>query len=208
MLAELRIRGLGVISSADVPLHPGFTVVTGETGAGKTMVVHSLGLLLGGKADTGLVRTGETRATVEGRLSSLPAAALARALDAGAELDDDALIAGRSVGAEGGRSRAWLGGASVPATVLGEVTGAAVVVHGQHDQQRFVRPGEQRQSLDAFAGPALAAALSDYQASYDEWRAATAELADLRGREATRQQEVELLGAGLARVAAVNPLAG
>ena len=208
MLAELRIRGLGVISSADVPLHPGFTVVTGETGAGKTMVVHSLGLLLGGKADTALVRGGAARATVEGRLADLPGAALARAVDAGAELDEGDLIAGRSVGAEGGRSRAWLGGASVPATVLGEVTGAAVVVHGQHDQQRFVRPGEQRQALDSYAGDPLGRVLSGYQDAYDDWRTATAELADLRAREETRGQEVELLTAELARIAAVNPSPG
>src|SRR4051812_16564709 len=118
MLDEVRISGLGVIAEAVLDLHPGLTVVTGETGAGKTMVVQGLSLLFGGRADAGLVRTGSARASVEGRLL-LPASspAVARALEAGADLDDDALLAGRTVSAES-RSRAYVGGRSVPVSVL------------------------------------------------------------------------------------------
>ena len=115
----MRIRGLGVIDDAVLPLGPGLTVVTGETGAGKTMVVQGQHLLFGGRSDAGRVRPGAPRALVAGRLV-LPAghAALDRAADAGAELDDDALLVSRSVGADG-RSRAHLGGRSVPVGVLG-----------------------------------------------------------------------------------------
>lgn len=136
----MRIRDLGVIDDAVVELAPGFTVVTGETGAGKTMVVTSLGLLLGGRADPGLVRSGAARAVVEGRLA-LPAGspAAVRALEAGAELDDGALLISRTVSAEG-RSRAYVGGRSVPVGLLAELGEDLIAVHGQTDQQRLLRP--------------------------------------------------------------------
>ncbi|GAA5014259.1 hypothetical protein GCM10025734_61570 [Kitasatospora paranensis] len=140
MLDEMRIRDLGVIDDAVVELAPGFTAVTGETGAGKTMVVTSLGLLLGGRADPALVRNGSERAVVEGRLS-MPAgsAVVARALEAGAELDDGQLLISRTVSAEG-RSRAHVGGRSVPVGLLAELGEDLVAVHGQTDQQRLLRP--------------------------------------------------------------------
>src|SRR5436305_14225193 len=138
MLEELRIRGLGVIDDAVLELSPGLTVVTGETVAGKTMVVQGLSLLFGGRADAGLVRPGAGRAAVEGRLLvGGDRASVARALDAGAELDDGALIVARTVSAEG-RSRAHVGGRAVPVGVLGELAGDLVAVHGQSDQQRLL----------------------------------------------------------------------
>ncbi|MGW2547177.1 AAA family ATPase, partial [Kitasatospora sp. NPDC001574] len=129
----MRIRDLGVIDDAVVELAPGFTAVTGETGAGKTMVVTSLGLLLGGRADPGLVRNGAGRAVVEGRLE-LPegSPAAARALEAGAELDDGALLISRTVSAEG-RSRAFVGGRAVPVGLLAEIGEDLIAVHGQTD---------------------------------------------------------------------------
>ena len=106
MLQELRIVNLGVIDEAVIEPHPGLTVVTGETGAGKTMVVTGLGLLLGGRADSGAVRADATQAVVEGRVLVDPAGPVARAAqDAGAELDDDVLLLARTVTAAG-RSRA------------------------------------------------------------------------------------------------------
>ena len=116
MLEEVRITGLGVIEDAVLEFSSGFTVVTGETGAGKTMVVTGLGLMFGGRADPARVRPGADRATVEGRLQIEPDGHVARqVLEAGGELDDDgrALIVSRSVSAEG-RSRAFAGGRSVP----------------------------------------------------------------------------------------------
>src|SRR3954453_15404833 len=108
MLEELRLRGLGVLEDAVLELGPGFTAITGETGAGKTMLLTGLGLLLGARADAALVRAGHDRAEVEGRLRFEPdSAVLGRILDAGAVLDDDTVIAARAVSAEG-RSRAYL----------------------------------------------------------------------------------------------------
>ena len=127
----MRIRGLGVIDDAVLELAPGLTVVSGETGAGKTMVVTGLGLLFGGRADPGAVRPGADAASVEGRLRVDPDGPVAaRALDAGATLDDDVLLVARTVAA-GGRSRAHLGGRGVPAGVLAELADACVAVHGQ-----------------------------------------------------------------------------
>lgn len=175
----MRIRDLGVIDDAVVELAPGFTVVTGETGAGKTMVVTSLGLLLGGRADPALVRGGAERAVVEGRLD-LPAGspAAVRALEAGAELDDGALLISRTVSAEG-RSRAHVGGRSVPVGLLAELGEDLIAVHGQSDQQRLLRPARQRGALDRYAGEALAEPLARYRACYRRLREVCGTLAEL-----------------------------
>src|SRR3954466_6809429 len=118
----MRIRGLGVIDDAVLELGPGFTALTGETGAGKTMVLTGLGLLLGGRSDSGLVRAGAGRTEVEGRIRVDPAGPVAgRAVEAGAELDDDVLLVARTISSEG-RSRAFLGGRGVPAGLLAELT--------------------------------------------------------------------------------------
>jgi len=208
VLEEMRIRGLGVIAEAVLDLHPGLTVVTGETGAGKTMVVQGLGLLMGGRADSGLVRPGEARAVVEGRLRDVPAEVAERVADAGGELDSDgALLVGRAVTTEG-RSRAYVGGAGVPAGVLAAAVGDLVAVHGQHDAQRLLRPTEQRAALDRYAGPAAAALLRDYQRAFDRWRSVSSELGELTDRARERAQEAEALRAGLERVAAVEPAPG
>ena len=204
MLEEMRIAGLGVIADATLSLHPGLTVVTGETGAGKTMVVSGLSLLFGGRADAGLVRTGSPSAVVEGRLA-LPgeSPAVARALDAGGELDDGALLVSRTVSAEG-RSRAHVGGRSVPVGVLGELAESLVALHGQHDQQRLVRPAEQRGLLDRYAGIAL----DEWTAAYARLGEVTARLAEITARRRERAQEADLLRLGLAEVAAVQPVVG
>src|SRR6476469_8323458 len=148
----MRIRALGVITDALLELDPGLTVVTGETGAGKTMVVTGLGLLLGGRADAGALRTGATQAVVEGRVVIDPDGPVARAArDAGAELDDDGLLLARTV-TSAGRSRAHAGGRAVPVGVLGELATELVTVHGQSDQLRLLQPARQREALDRFAG--------------------------------------------------------
>jgi DNA repair protein RecN (Recombination protein N) len=155
VLEELRITGLGVIEDTTLPLTRGMNVITGETGAGKTMVVTGLGLLFGGRADAGRVRADPGRATVEGRLrlpAQTAATVAARVADAGAEPDDDgSLLLSRTVTVEG-RSRAHVGGRAVPVSLLAEVGEVVVAVHGQSDQLRLLRPSEQRSSLDRFAG--------------------------------------------------------
>ncbi|WP_184350657.1 DNA repair protein RecN [Streptomyces olivoverticillatus] len=208
VLEEMRIRSLGVIDDAVVELSPGFTAVTGETGAGKTMVVTSLGLLLGGRADPALVRVGAKAAVVEGRIAldgRSPAAV--RAEEAGAELDDGTLLVSRTLSAEG-RSRAHVGGRSVPVGLLGELADDLVAVHGQTDQQGLLRPARQRQALDRYAGDAVAMPLAKYADAYRRLRAVAAELAELTTRARERAQEADLLRFGLEEVAAAEPVPG
>ncbi|QHC26828.1 DNA repair protein RecN [Streptomyces sp. GS7] len=204
----MRIRSLGVIDDAVVELSPGFTAVTGETGAGKTMVVTSLGLLLGGRADPALVRIGAKSAVVEGRITlAATAPAAVRAEEAGAELDDGALLISRTVSAEG-RSRAHVGGRSVPVGLLGELADDLVAVHGQTDQQGLLRPARQRESLDRYAGDAVAVPLAKYTAAHRRLRAVAAELAELTTRARERSQEADLLRFGLDEIAAAEPQPG
>ncbi len=210
MLEEVRINALGVIEDAVLELSPGFTVVTGETGAGKTMVVTGLGLMFGGRADPARVRPGSDRATVEGRLRIDPAGRVAgQVTEAGGELDDDGatLIVSRSVSAEG-RSRAYAGGHSVPVSLLTYLADDLVAVHGQADQQQLLRPGRQRESLDRFAGPELAAVAADYHRAYQRHREIRAELEELTGQARERAQEAEDLRRGLAEIERLEPVAG
>ncbi|MEV5958546.1 DNA repair protein RecN [Streptomyces sp. NPDC051987] len=204
----MRIRSLGVIDDAVVELSPGFTAVTGETGAGKTMVVTSLGLLLGGRADPALVRIGSEKAVVEGRVA-VPAGASAavRAEEAGAELDDGALLISRTVSAEG-RSRAHLGGRSVPVGLLAELADDLVAVHGQTDQQGLLKLSRQRQALDRYAGDRVAVPLAKYGEAYRRLRAVATELEEIVTRARERAQEADLLRYGLDEIAAVEPRAG
>ncbi|TCO44667.1 DNA repair protein RecN (Recombination protein N) [Kribbella antiqua] len=207
MLSEIRITGLGVIEDATLDLDPGFTAVTGETGAGKTMVVTGVNMLLGGRADSGLVRHGTRRARVEGRASSVPKSIVQQAEDRGGELDDDELLIARELSSEG-RSRAFLGGASVPVSVLGEVTGDLVAIHGQADQWRLLQPARQRETLDAFAGKAVLVPLQEYAAAYKRHRDVEAELTELTTRQRDRLAEADLLRFGLDEVAKAQPLPG
>jgi DNA repair protein RecN (Recombination protein N) len=214
VIEELSIDDLGVISSARVTLRPGLTVLTGETGAGKTMVLTALDLLLGGRADPAAVRTGAAQAVVEGRvrLDGHPAA-LERALDAGGALDDDGtLVLLRTVtagGADGsGRSRAHLGGRSVPQAVLAELADDLVTVHGQADQVRLRTPARQREALDDFVGPEHLALLAEHKDAWARRASLDAELRDLTDRAADRDREAELLRAGLADVERIDPQPG
>jgi DNA repair protein RecN (Recombination protein N) len=188
-------------------LSPGFTVVTGETGAGKTMVVTGLGLLFGGRADPARVRPGAQRAVVEGRLTIDVDGKVARQVDeAGGELDDDgaALVISRSVSAEG-RSRAHAGGRSVPVSLLTYLADDLVAVHGQSDQQQLLRAGRQREALDSYAGAELAVVLADYQQAYQRHRDARAELTELTEQARERIAEAEGLRQALNEIEAADP---
>ncbi|MEV5966399.1 DNA repair protein RecN [Kribbella sp. NPDC051952] len=207
MLSEIRITGLGVIEDATLDLDPGFTAVTGETGAGKTMVVTGVNLLLGGRADSGLVRHGTRRARVEGRASAVPKSIVQQAEDRGGELDDDELLIARELSSEG-RSRAFLGGASVPVSVLGEVSGDLVAIHGQADQWRLLQPARQRETLDTFAGKPVLVPLQEYAAAYKRHREVEAELTELITRQRDRLAEADLLRFGLNEIAKAEPLPG
>ena len=207
-LTELHIRGLGAIDEATLEFGPGLTVVTGETGAGKTMVVTGLTLLFGGRADPGRVRAGG-RAGVEGRLV-LPADSPVweRAAEAGGEPDDDgSLILARTVTAEG-RSRAHLGGRSVPVGVVAELSEGLLAVHGQTDQLRLSRPAEQRRALDRYAGPDPLATLQRSREAHTRWRELAAAL-DRRQKQARElAQAADVLRHGLEEIDAAAPEPG
>jgi len=209
MLEEVRITGLGVIDDALLELSPGFTALTGETGAGKTMVVTGLGLLFGGRADPARVRPGAQRASVDGRLRTDPDGRVARQVEeAGGELDEDgSLMLTRTVSVEG-RSRAFAGGRSVPVSLLTYLADDLVAVHGQSDQQQLLRPGRQREALDRYAGPELTAVLVDYQGAFNRHRKVHAELASLTSEARSRAAEAEALRAGLTEIEKVEPAAG
>ncbi len=207
MLREIRIQNLGVIDDAVLELSAGLNVVTGETGAGKTMVVSGLGLLLGARADVGLVRTGAKRALVEGVVEVGPEhPASLRAIEAGGDVEDDLILA-RSLSAEG-RSKAHVGGRTAPVSVLAEIGEMLVAVHGQSDQWRLRQPEQHRVLLDRFAGESVAEPLGRYTSLYDELHDVGVELRHLRGLARDRAREVDVLRTGLEEIEAIDPLAG
>ena len=212
MLAEIRIESLGAISSATAEFDSGLTVLTGETGTGKTMVVTGLHLLGGARADASRVRSGADRAVVEGRfgtgdLDPVTAAQIDEILESsGADRDDDgSIIAQRSV-SRGGPSRAYLGGRSVPAKTLTGFTTGLLTLHGQNDQLRLMRPDEQRSALDRFAG--AAAAVERYRKLRDEWMVARRDLVDRTNRAREMAQEADRLKFALTEIEAVDPVPG
>ncbi|QIS19326.1 DNA repair protein RecN [Nocardia terpenica] len=214
MLTEIRIDGLGVISTATAQFHEGLTCLTGETGAGKTMVVTSLHLLGGARADAGRVRRGAARAVVEGRFTLDEAHDGARdevekvLESAGAQRDDDgSVIAVRTVGSDG-RSRAHLGGRSVPAAVLSDFTAPLLTVHGQNDQLRLQRPDQQLRALDQFAGESIAALLRKYQLARRSWLQARTELLERTARGRELALEADRLKYSLDEIDAVAPEPG
>jgi len=213
LLAEIAISNLGVISHASAELSPGLTVLTGETGAGKTMVVTGLRLLTGGRADASRVRTGSDGAVVEGAFSTggLPEDAVGAVSDiataAGADADENGeYLVSRSVKASG-RSSAHLGGRKVPAATLGELAGHLLTIHGQNDQLRLMAPEQQLAALDRF-DPAIAAKLRRYREAYTDWRAVAKDLKERTEKRLELAQEVDRLQFALEEIDAVSPQAG
>ena len=213
MLAEIAISNLGVISHASSELSPGLTVLTGETGAGKTMVVTGLRLLTGGRADASRVRTGADGAVVEGAFGTqgLPdevrEAVDAIAAGAGAEPDENGeYLVSRSVKASG-RSSAHLGGRKVPAATLSELAGHLLTIHGQNDQLRLMAPEQQLAALDRF-DPAIQAKLDAYREAYTAWRSAAKELKERTEKRLELAQEVDRLQFAIDEIDAVAPQAG
>ncbi len=213
MIEELSIRDLGVIGEATLPLGPGFTALTGETGAGKTMIVTALGLLLGERADSQVLRKGTSAAVVEGHwLVDAVGSVASRVADAGGDLDPTgegraALLLSRSVSAEG-RSRAVVGGRTTPVGVLTELGRELVVVHGQADQVRLRSATAQREALDRFAGAELAEVLDEYQDTYRRWQAGQGELDVLVAERDRRAREAEDLRIAIEEIEAVAPRRG
>jgi DNA repair protein RecN (Recombination protein N) len=221
VLEEMRIRGLGVISEATLELAEGLTVVTGETGAGKTMVVTGLQLLLGGRADSGAVRAGASAAVVEGAFRVSATGPVAeRAREAGAELEElpadggsagedqpVELLVARTVSA-GGRSRAHLGGRTVPVGVLAELADDLVALHGQSEQLLLRSAARQREVVDTFAGSKVAKLLGEYRTRFARRQEVAALLTDITTRARERAQEADALRVGLEELERIDPKPG
>ncbi len=205
MIKEIYIRDLGVIREARLSFTEGLNVLSGETGAGKTMVLTALGLLLGGRADAAAVRAGSNALLVEGRWAPVPTEVKQRIEEAGSSLDEGELLANRSVSIEG-KSRAAIGGVSIPIGLLGELGEQLVVVHGQADQLRLKSASAQREALDSFAS--LSELLADYSEHFQAWQQANKNLKEvLNNKEANAREVAELLD-DLKAIEAVSPRAG
>jgi len=212
VIEEMRIRDLGVITDATLTLGPGLTVVTGETGAGKTMVITALGLLRGARSDAGAVRLHAKAASAEAVLRLDPGSpAVRRAAEAGAALEEYdgvvELILARTVTSEG-RSRAYVGGRAAPVGVLAELGDELVVVHGQSDQLRLKGAPAQRQALDRFGGKPVEDALRAYDQAFRQWRDALTERDRLRSESRERLREAQGLEAALTEIGDLDPQPG
>lgn len=185
MLLELRVENLGIISELQLVIGPGMTAITGETGAGKTLIVEALELLLGGRADASLIRSGADEARAEARF----------------EIDGDEIVLARVLPANG-RSRAYIDGRLATAGELAEIGRRVVDLHGQHDQQSLLHGAEQRSLLDSYAGDAALTHLTTIRRERQAMAAVTAELADLGGDERARAREIDLLQFQIEEIAA------
>lgn len=213
MIEEIHIRDLGVITDARLPLQPGLSVLTGETGAGKTMVVTALGMLLGARSDASSVRSGAKSALAEA-VVRLPHnhLALTLAQDAGGSVEElngeqSELLLARTVNASG-RSRAHIGGCSAPIGTLADIGHTLVAVHGQSDQLRLKSAAAQRHALDSYAGEILTRLLGEYRTTYDRYRAAAAELKEVRENSRARALEAQTLRGALEEIDSVDPQEG
>ncbi|MCS4535027.1 DNA repair protein RecN [Corynebacterium sp. HS2168-gen11] len=213
MLADIAIQNLGVIPHATVELSEGLTVLTGETGAGKTMVVTGLRLLVGGRADASRVRTGSTAASVEGRfrLDTLPSEIASQIFDfvtdvGGIPDENQEIIASRSVSAQG-RSKAYLGGRAVPAAHLGKFSAELLTIHGQNDQLRLLAPDQQLAALDR-VDPAIAGLKQTYQEHYKRWRSLDKQLQERIEKRRELAQESDRLDFAIQEIVAVDPQPG
>lgn len=207
MIEDITIRDLGVIKSASLRLTPGFTAVTGETGAGKTMVVSALGLLLGERADSGAVRHDAERAQVEGSFAVRDHELSSKVEEIGGVLDGQELLIARTISAEG-RSRVTLGGAAAPVGLLSEIGAKLVAIHGQSDQLRLRSATAQREALDLFAGTELKRTLNEYRELFRSWSEDTLKRSELKQSAETRRREAEELREAVATIDAASPVAG
>ncbi len=207
MIEAIGIRNLGVIESAQLELQPGFTALTGETGAGKTMVLNALSLLLGGRADSSAVRTGAQQLFVEGAWRISDAELKSTVEELGGEIENGTLLVNRSVTSDG-RSRAVLGGAQTPAGALADLAAKLVTVHGQSDQLRLRSIAAQRDALDEFAGDSMRSSKQAYAMSFAAFKEIQARLERLQSAASSDQRRVSELRELLIELDRLSPSRG
>jgi len=209
VLHELSIANLGVIESARIALEPGLTVVTGETGAGKTMVLTGLGLILGSKSIPAAVRAGADEALAEAVLDA-PHGSIAHDMlaEAGVLIEDDgSVVIARTVGVTT-RSRTVVGGRTVPQALLSEIADHLVTVHGQSDQVRLRSATKQRETLDTYAGAGHQQTLEHYREAWNVWGQAQSALEEMEHGAQASRAEVEQMRQDLLAIDEVDPQPG
>lgn len=207
MIEAIGIRNLGVIESAQLELQPGFTALTGETGAGKTMVLNALSLLLGGRSDSSAVRTGQQQLFVEGTWRITDPDLIQAIQDLGGEVEDSSLIVNRTVTSDG-RSRAALGGAQTPAGALADLAAKLVTVHGQSDQLRLRSLAAQREALDDFGGESIRAAKAVYSENFQAFKEIQARLQRMQDAASSDQRRLNELRELLTEIEKLAPQTG
>lgn len=201
MIESISIRNLGVIAHAELDFRSGFSALTGETGAGKTMVLTALNLLMGGRADSSAIRSGESQLQVSGTWQLSDTALVSELEEMGADVSDSRLVVSRSLTSDG-RSKALLGGLSVPISTLAGYAERLVAVHGQSDQLRLRSPGAQRQALDAFGS--YEAELNAYVLAYRNFKDLESRLERMRSAGQADAARIAMLREQVSAVAALN----
>jgi DNA repair protein RecN (Recombination protein N) len=207
VIASLGIRNIGVISSANLEFGPGFTALTGETGAGKTMVLTALGLLLGARADSSTVRRGSQQLLVEGRILTTNPELLTRLQELGSDTAEDEILINRTVTTDG-KSRAVIGGASVPVSVLEAITSELVTIHGQSDQIRLRSPAKQREALDSFGGLELGEAKASYLAIFRQYQELRSRIERMRSASETDRLKLDAIRLRISDIAGLDSQVG
>ena len=209
-LEEISIRGLGVIDNATIEFAPGLNVITGETGAGKTMVITALSLVLGGKADSDLIRKGSDRLAASGRFTlpkKMPTGLAKLIAEQELEIEDSEIMLTRTVSADG-KSRAQLQGLPTTATLLSNLAGELIEIHGQHGTLHLNKPTKQRELLDAFGGAEIGAALEKYREVLDAYTEIKSRIRELERAIKDRDQELEELAALVSDSGKLKPKLG
>jgi len=201
-LEEISIRSLGVIESSNIEFKPGLTVLTGETGAGKTMVLTALGLVLGSKSDSDLVRAGQERAIVTGKFA-VPKDLATQIIDAGGEIEEESVVISRTV-STAGKSRVLVGGVVSSAAAVSSFASSLVEIHAQSSSSKLTKPGVARELLDRFAGIDL----TTYQQTFDEYQQMLRRINELKEQLSQADRQIAELSELADEFAKLNPKSG
>jgi len=201
-LEEISIRSLGVIESSNIQFKPGLTVLTGETGAGKTMVLTALGLVLGSKSDSDLVRAGQERAVVTGRFS-VPLQIQDEILASGGEVEDDCVVITRTLSSQG-KSRVLVGSAVSSAATVSSFAQSLVEIHAQSSSSKLMKPAVSRELLDRYGGIDL----TQYQEIFTQYQEISLRIEELKNQLLQRDKEIDLLTEFAQEFSKLSPVSG